>query len=56
MNEADWTNEVHVLSALHELPEVYVKTLTEVSMKGVDGAPDWTGYEIALWDLNEKVR
>ena len=31
-------------------------TRTGLSMVGVDGAPDWLGFETALWKLSERLR
>jgi hypothetical protein len=31
-------------------------TRTGLSMAGVDGAPDWLGFETALWRLSERLR
>lgn len=31
-------------------------TRTGLSMAGVDGAPDWHGFETALWKLSERLR
>jgi|GEM_PF-4511108 len=32
------------------------KTRTDLSMAGVDGAPDWATYETMLWHLSERLR
>lgn len=32
------------------------ETLRGISMPGVAGAPDWYGYETALWDVSEDLR
>jgi len=32
------------------------ETRTGLSMAGVDGAPDWLGFETALWKLSERLR
>jgi hypothetical protein len=38
------------------LAEHYYVNRKGLSMKGVKGAPDWLGYESALWQLSERVR
>ena len=30
--------------------------LTGLSMGGIDGAPDWLGYETQLWEISEDLR
>lgn len=56
MREDNWNNEEEVLAALQVLPPKFLKTRLGVSMKGVRGAPDWLGYESAIWELSEQVR
>lgn len=56
MSEERWADEEQVLAALSDLPKRYLDELPIVSMKGVDGAPDWMGYEVAVWDLSEQLR
>lgn len=45
-----------VAVALEAACNHYFETRKNVSMKGVGGAPDWTGYESATWQLSEAVR
>lgn len=39
-----------------ELAYYYLETKKGLSMKGEKGAPDWFGYETALWKISEMVR
>jgi hypothetical protein len=50
------TDVAEVAAALRVLSEHYFEVKKNVSMRGVDGAPDWAGYEIALWKLSEDIR
>jgi hypothetical protein len=45
-----------VAEVISVLAEHYFTTRKGLSMKGVKGAPDWVGYESALWQLSERVR
>ena len=36
--------------------ENWRSTKNGISMAGVDGAPDWFGFETALWKLSERLR
>jgi hypothetical protein len=47
---------VDVAMALRVLSEHYFQVRKGLSMRGVDGAPDWEGYESALWKLSENIR
>jgi hypothetical protein len=41
---------------LLECARTWQRDLREVSTKGVDGAPDWYGFEDRLWELGESIR
>lgn len=41
---------------LLSVAEEAVETRRGLSMRGVGGAPDWAGYETALWDISEDLR
>ena len=43
-------------AALLVVAEKWRSTRTGLSMAGVDGAPDWLGFETALWKLSERLR
>lgn len=43
-------------TALLVVAENWRSTRTGLSMAGVDGAPDWLGFETALWKLSERLR
>lgn len=45
-----------VADALPILAANLRETRKGLSMAGVDGAPDWLGFESALWKLSEKLR
>lgn len=45
-----------VSEAIALLAEHYYATRKGISMSGVGGAPDWYGYETALWKLSEAIR
>jgi hypothetical protein len=43
-------------AALLFVAEDWRVTRTGLSMAGVDGAPDWLGFETGLWRLSERLR
>lgn len=47
---------MRLASALPIFAEHLRQTRTGLSMAGVDGAPDWRGFETALWKLSETLR
>jgi hypothetical protein len=45
-----------VASMLIALANYFYDTRKGIAMKGVQGAPDWMGYETSLWKLSEEIR
>ncbi|MDC6167879.1 hypothetical protein [Paucibacter sp. XJ19-41] len=45
-----------IADALRVLAEHSFESRKGVSTRGVAGAPDWLGYEMALWKLSERIR
>ena len=41
---------------LLEVAAIARERLTGLSMGGIDGAPDWLGYESQLWEISEDLR
>jgi hypothetical protein len=49
-------SESELAHALLQVAEDLLNTRQGVSMRGADGAPDWRGFETALWQASEKLR
>lgn len=49
-------NGAQIGTALLIVAENWRSTKMGLSMAGVDGAPDWLGFETALWKLSERLR
>jgi hypothetical protein len=48
--------ETEVAEALVAVSHYWVEAARNISMQGVDGAPDWLGFERRIWDLGESLR
>lgn len=47
--------EEQIFEIFHEFDE-WLANAHGVSMRGVDGAPDWLTYERMIWDVGERIR
>ena len=54
--KSTWECDAIVLKDLQELPRKLYETRKSISMRGVRDAPDWLGYETAIWKLSENLR
>lgn len=55
MRPRDLDGERLGMSLLSEADDM-LRTRRSLSMRGVDGAPDWLAYETALWQISERMR
>jgi hypothetical protein len=46
----------HHAALLLRVAAIARERLTGLSMRGLDGAPDWLGYETQLWEISEDLR
>src|ERR1700682_3056100 len=45
-----------IAEAILLLAHAWVQSLTGVGMRGELGAPDWSAYELKIWELGESLR
>lgn len=49
-------DQAQLAAALETAADHSYRTKTNLAMAGVDGAPDWLGFEMYLWKLSERLR